>query len=88
MQFYMQFKSHHYSSAAHIVSIMLYLIVSFHLVPVGLSECSATPCRNGGTCYAVENTYRCHCGTGFKGRHCEGTKFGGDVACETYVNLL
>ena len=44
-------------------------------VPVGLSECETSPCRNGGTCYSVDDiqSYRCHCASGFKGAHCEDT---------------
>ncbi|XP_028405968.1 latent-transforming growth factor beta-binding protein 4-like [Dendronephthya gigantea] len=44
-------------------------------VPVGLSECDTNPCRNGGTCYSVDDirSYRCHCTSGFKGTHCEET---------------
>ena len=47
------------------------------LVPVGLSECETNPCRNGGTCYSVDDieTYKCHCAAGFKGIHCEGKRY-------------
>ncbi|NWY03551.1 SNED1 protein, partial [Nothoprocta ornata] len=34
-------------------------------------ECSAEPCRNGGTCVRGGRSYRCRCAPGFKGRHCE-----------------
>jgi hypothetical protein len=49
-------------------------IFPYFLVPVGLSECETNPCRNGGTCYSVDDiqTFRCHCASGFKGTHCQG----------------
>ena len=47
------------------------------LVPVGQSECETSPCRNGGTCYSVDDlqSYKCHCPSGFKGMHCEGNVY-------------
>ncbi|XP_068810151.1 sushi, nidogen and EGF-like domain-containing protein 1 isoform X7 [Struthio camelus] len=38
-------------------------------------NCSANPCKNGGTCVRGAESYRCDCGPGFKGRRCElGTR--------------
>ncbi|XP_025065080.1 sushi, nidogen and EGF-like domain-containing protein 1 isoform X2 [Alligator sinensis] len=34
-------------------------------------NCSMNPCRNGGTCVMVAESYQCDCSPGFKGRHCE-----------------
>ncbi|XP_068810150.1 sushi, nidogen and EGF-like domain-containing protein 1 isoform X6 [Struthio camelus] len=34
-------------------------------------NCSANPCKNGGTCVRGAESYRCDCGPGFKGRRCE-----------------
>lgn len=34
-------------------------------------ECSASPCRNGGSCLDLENSYSCSCPPGFYGRLCE-----------------
>ncbi|KAK7004859.1 fibropellin-1 [Biomphalaria glabrata] len=33
--------------------------------------CATEPCRNGGTCEKVNNSYTCSCVTGFKGTNCE-----------------
>lgn len=46
----------------------------FFSVPVQLTECDINPCQNGASCFLVDNieSYKCHCRTGFKGRHCEG----------------
>ncbi|XP_071898412.1 sushi, nidogen and EGF-like domain-containing protein 1 isoform X5 [Anas platyrhynchos] len=38
-------------------------------------NCSANPCKNGGTCVSESESYHCDCSPGFKGRHCElGTR--------------
>uniref|UniRef100_U3J150 Sushi, nidogen and EGF like domains 1 n=1 Tax=Anas platyrhynchos platyrhynchos TaxID=8840 RepID=U3J150_ANAPP len=34
-------------------------------------NCSANPCKNGGTCVSESESYHCDCSPGFKGRHCE-----------------
>nr|XP_033692500.1 delta-like protein 1 isoform X1 [Tursiops truncatus] len=36
-----------------------------------VDECSASPCRNGGSCTDLENSYSCTCPPGFYGRICE-----------------
>ncbi|XP_076448638.1 uncharacterized protein LOC143285265 [Babylonia areolata] len=36
-----------------------------------IDECHPNPCRNGGTCRDVVNSYTCDCLTGFSGAHCE-----------------
>ena len=37
------------------------------------STCTHQPCLNGGTCVQVSYaTYRCICGEGFDGKHCDG----------------
>ncbi|XP_048589925.1 neurogenic locus notch homolog protein 1-like isoform X3 [Nematostella vectensis] len=35
------------------------------------SPCEVSPCRNGGTCSAVGNEYRCVCALGYKGDRCD-----------------
>ena len=34
--------------------------------------CDSDPCKNGGACYLVGNTYRCNCLIGTGGSNCEG----------------
>ncbi|XP_057309002.1 fibropellin-1-like isoform X3 [Hydractinia symbiolongicarpus] len=35
------------------------------------ARCYPNPCRNSGTCTALEHGYECTCSIGFKGVHCE-----------------
>ncbi|EDO34599.1 predicted protein [Nematostella vectensis] len=39
--------------------------------PTVNSPCEVSPCRNGGTCSAVGNEYRCVCALGYKGDRCD-----------------
>jgi len=35
------------------------------------ARCYPNPCRNAGTCTALEHGYQCTCSIGYKGSHCE-----------------
>lgn len=37
-------------------------------------SCSLQPCKNGGTCFSLKNSYRCSCSKGFFGKDCETGK--------------
>jgi len=36
-----------------------------------VNQCQPNPCRNGGHCVSVQNTYTCLCPTGFAGHNCQ-----------------
>lgn len=40
-----------------------------------INECVSNPCKNGGICENLVNSYRCSCPTGFTGTNCEGKLF-------------
>lgn len=44
----------------------------FHIESISNGQCLVNLCLNGGTCSAYMSTYRCHCPSGFQGKHCEG----------------
>ena len=33
----------------------------------------SSPCENGATCEPKDDSYKCKCGAGYRGTHCEGT---------------
>jgi len=42
----------------------------------GIDPCASQPCRNGGTCQALNsNSYRCICPSGYSGYDCSTRKF-------------
>jgi hypothetical protein len=36
-----------------------------------IDYCYSMPCKNGGFCYSVWETYTCSCPQGYSGRNCE-----------------
>lgn len=38
---------------------------------VDKSECSSSPCQNGGKCVELISGYYCSCATGYNGDRCE-----------------
>ena len=47
-------------------------IFAFLFCLLVIDPCGVNPCRNGGTCTAVMNEFRCICPVGYKGDRCEG----------------
>ena len=45
-----------------------------------VKPCASSPCKNGGTCYGIEDKFMCECAEGFDGDTCEdkGTIKGND----------
>ncbi|CAH1226926.1 CDH6 [Branchiostoma lanceolatum] len=41
------------------------------LVCIDVDECQSNPCQNGGTCFNLENAYRCQCPAQYKGVNCD-----------------
>ncbi|XP_066279041.1 uncharacterized protein [Branchiostoma lanceolatum] len=41
------------------------------LVCIDVDECQSNPCQNGGTCFNLENAYRCQCPPQYKGVNCD-----------------
>ena len=39
---------------------------------VSKARCTPNPCRNEGTCTAIDKHYECTCAVGYMGRNCEG----------------
>ncbi len=43
---------------------------------LGINPCASQPCRNGGTCQALNNNaYQCICPSGYSGSDCSTRKF-------------
>ena len=36
-----------------------------------INECESNPCKNGGTCFDLINSFSCSCLSGFIGKTCE-----------------
>lgn len=51
-----------------------------------VNECLSQPCRNGGTCIDLTNTYKCSCPRGTQGRL--GHTWGGRRGLVASVHLL
>jgi hypothetical protein len=48
------------------------LSYSFLIITVlSMSSCRFLPCKNGGQCYDIDDSYMCSCNTGFTGYDCE-----------------
>ncbi|XP_066283960.1 uncharacterized protein [Branchiostoma lanceolatum] len=41
------------------------------LVCIDVDECQSNPCQNRGTCFNLENAYRCQCPDQYKGVNCD-----------------
>lgn len=55
-----------------------------------VNECQSAPCRNGGICRDLINSYRCDCPIGYTGTNCEGKKlfFSSIKSCiYTYMSM-
>ena len=52
------------------LSVCIFLFVDENL-------CAKNPCKNGGTCQRIGGDFYCECGTGFAGRYCENSTYGG-----------
>lgn len=48
------------------------LYSKFILFFAAIDPCGVNPCRNGGTCTAVVDEFKCICPMGYKGDRCEG----------------
>ena len=68
------------------VIIGFFGLVDFSVKP----RCYPNPCRNSGTCTALEHGFECTCSIGYKGVHCEGTLLVGWKFTEKYllINFL
>ena len=49
-----------------------HIIIIFILHLSAIDSCNVNPCKNGGTCTAVVNTFKCICPVGYKGDRCQG----------------
>ena len=47
-------------------------MVIFMSAGVSKARCTPNPCRNEGTCTAIDKHYECTCAVGYMGRNCEG----------------
>ena len=52
---------------------MLILLFCFagSVCGTNIDECFSSPCQNNATCVDGENSYTCHCLSGYQGSHCE-----------------
>ena len=61
------------------LAVPLQCVAGYHGVNCSeeVNECLSQPCRNGGTCIDLTNTYKCSCPRGTQGR--QGHTRGGSV---------
>ena len=45
--------------------------LTLSLLPTDIDECSSNPCRNGGLCVDLINSYQCVCQPGYNGINCK-----------------
>ena len=45
--------------------------LTLSLLPTDIDECSSNPCRNGGLCIDLINSYQCVCQPGYNGINCK-----------------
>ena len=48
--------------------------VFFILIQIDIDPCFPNPCRNGASCFNVQDDFHCHCTKDRKGRYCDEIK--------------